>query len=330
MGAQPDESEEPTSAQLAALHKRVYLENRSPYTDFSVWLPFERRMSRVQKCRVYTPLGNGSFLQKDLPGPSSIMAWRASWNVFRAACIMLNICSLAALEAYARQIEKLQIQWPKCWGLVYMADDGARADRLEKMRRRLTIEAAQNRQVPRDWDANKPWSCVFVQLAMDAEYWAERVHHPAAAWTAAGGRGAPTVASEAAVLEVIQGGHIAMDNDDDNHQGGQEGRKTQANRDRKQARKRRLAAEREELLRHRSTTATTSLPNNPKGVGATKGKGKGKSKDQSGLELCFSWAAGKGPCAGVPPGGECKGTVKRIHKCRICLSPSHRDADCKA
>jgi hypothetical protein len=33
MGSQPDEAEEPTSAQLAALHKKVYVENRTPYTD---------------------------------------------------------------------------------------------------------------------------------------------------------------------------------------------------------------------------------------------------------------------------------------------------------
>ena len=325
MGSQPDEAEEPTSAQLAALHKRVYVENRSPYCDFSVWVPFERRMSRVQKCRVYTPLGNGSYLQKDLPGPSTLMAWKASWQVFRTACIMLNICSIAALETYSRQVEKLHTQWPRCWGLIYLADDGARAEKLEKVRRRLTIESAQNRQVPRDWDPMKPWSCVFAQVASDMEYWAERVHHPAASWTAAGARGAPVVATEAAVLEVIQGGQRAMDSETEPNQGNSDGRRTQANRDRRQARKRRLAADREELSRHRSTAAGSS-----KGSGPSKGKGKGKSKDQAGLELCFSWASGKGACAQVPPGGECKSNVKRIHKCRLCLSPSHRDGDCKA
>ena len=81
--------------------------------------------------KVYTSLGNGSYLQKDLPGPSSLVAWKASWNVFRAACIMLNVCSLASMEAYARQIGKLNTQLPRCWGLIYLADDGARAERLE-------------------------------------------------------------------------------------------------------------------------------------------------------------------------------------------------------
>ena len=71
MGAPPDEAEEPTASQLAALHKKVYVENRAPYCDFSVWTPFERRMSRIQKRRTFIPLGDGSYLQKDLPGPGT-------------------------------------------------------------------------------------------------------------------------------------------------------------------------------------------------------------------------------------------------------------------
>ena len=325
MGAQPDEAEEPTSSQLAALHKKVFVENRAPYCDFSVWTPFERRMSRIQKCRVYTPLGDGSFLQKDLPGPSTHAAWRASWNVFKTACIMLNVCSLASLEAYAKAIEKLTVQWPKCWGLIYLADDAARAERLERTRRRLTIEAAQGRQVPRDWDANRPWSCILILLASDTEFWTERVHHPAAAWTASGGRGAPTVATEAAVLETIEGGDKALAVDQESNKGATDSKRTQSNRDKRLAKRKRQAAEREELGRYRSSAASSG-----KGQSSTKGKGKGKSKDQSGLELCYSWASGKGPCGEVPPGGECRSQVKRVHKCRLCLSPSHRDSDCKA
>lgn len=137
MGAQPDESEEPTSSQLGALAKRVFSENKPPYADFSVWTPYERRMTRVQQCRVFRPLGDGSYLQQDLPGPNSFMAWKASWNVFKTAAVMLNIASIASLEAYFKQIERTTIQWPSCWGLVYTADDAARAERMEKVRRRL-------------------------------------------------------------------------------------------------------------------------------------------------------------------------------------------------
>ena len=139
------------------------------------------------------------------------------------------------------------------------------------MRRRLTIESAQQRQVPRDWDPLRPWSCVFLQLSQDMEYWADRVHHPAAAWTATGGRGLPVVASEAAVLEVIQGGQKALGAEAEHATSHADPRRTQSNRDKRMARKRRMAADREELARHRSSSA-----NGSKGNPTPKGKGKGK------------------------------------------------------
>ena len=92
MGSMPDEIEEPTGNQLAGLAKRVISQRGSPYVDFAVWVPFERKLAKNHKFRIYTPLGDGSFLQRDLPGPASFQAWTASWRVFR----MLNISSLAA------------------------------------------------------------------------------------------------------------------------------------------------------------------------------------------------------------------------------------------
>jgi len=100
MGAMPDDIEEPTANQLVAFNKRVIKMLAAPYVDFAVWSPFERRAAKTQRFRVFTPLGNGQFLQRDLPGPGNFMAWSASWRVFRAAAIMLKICSLASLETY--------------------------------------------------------------------------------------------------------------------------------------------------------------------------------------------------------------------------------------
>ncbi len=94
-------------------------------------------------------------------------------------------------------------------------------------------------------------------------------------------------------------------------------KKKQANRERRLAKRKRIAEEREELR-------TLKSQHNPKGAS----KGKSKSKDQAGKPLCFSWASGSGVCGKVQPGGECLGTVKRVHKCRLCLSPSHQDAAC--
>ena len=89
---------------------------------------------------------------------------------------------------------------------------------------------------------------------------------------------------------LIQGGSKALD-DEAEHSSAPTDKRTQANRDRRLAKKKRLAADREELQRHRTSAASSA-----KGTGQGKSKGKGKSKDQAGMELCFSWASGQGPC----------------------------------
>ena len=326
MGSPPDDSEEPTGAQLAALSKKVFTENLPPYTDFSVWVPFERRMSKVQRCRTFLPLGDGSFLQRDLPGPPNFLAWKASWAVFKTAALMLNICSLASLDAYFRHIERLTTQWPQCWGLIYQADDLARSEKMNKVRRKLSIDAALGRPTPINWDPNQPWNAVFTEMVAETSFWADRVHHPASAWIATGGKGAPVGASESAILGIVPGGHLVMNQEmDDAPTSGN--KRAQINRDRRQAKKKRLAADREELATLRKG-ATGGKSRGGKGDGP-KGRGKGgKSKDQAGNELCFSWASNSGPCAGLAPGADCKCAVKRAHKCRLCLSPSHRDDQC--
>lgn len=320
MGAMPDETEEPTANQLAALSKRVTKLGAAPYADFAVWLPFERKMAKNHRFRVFTPLGDGSYLQKDIPGPSCFQAWASSWRVFRAACLMLKVASLASLETYYRNVEKLVIQWPSCWGLICAAEDNARADKLEKWRRYLLIEEAQGRQVPRDWNSADPWSCVFVCLAKDEQYWSDKVHIPAAAWTASGGRGAPVVASEVAVTAHFPG--KVKDKSDDSQS--PSGFRNPA-KERRMAKKRRIQADRQELRDLRARQGATI----PHAVKEHKGKSKGKGKDQAGNQICFSWASASGTCAEVPPGGECKAQVKRVHKCRICRSPSHQDDQCK-
>ena len=212
------------------------------------------------------------------------MAWAASWRVFRAAAIMLKICSLATLEAYYRHVEKLAVQWPQCMGLIYTADDTARAEKLEKWRRHWVIEQGRGRQVPIDWDASDPWSCVFSSLISDEKFWSEKVHVPAAAWLASGGKGAPVVAGEAAVVSHFPG--LKDESEDEKLLNARDSRREKRFRKRK-----RLADSMQEL---KVLMANAGRPAD-KPQGGAKGKGKSKSKDQSGAQLlCFSWASNSG------------------------------------
>lgn len=323
MGALPDPAEEPTAAQLAALAKRTVVHDCAPYTDFSVWTPFARRTMKNQKFRTVFPLGDGSYLTKELPGPGTFQAWLGCWRVFKSAALMLNICTLASLTSYERFVERLTTQWPMCWGLIAQADDKMRAEGLERWRRRIMTSATLGRQIPLNWDPTSPWTAVFDMAVQDVEYWAENVHHPAAAWLASGSRGRPVVASEVALHAHLPGGSdLTMET------AGDEGKKrSQANRDKRAARKRRLVEDREELKKLRSNHAGGS-GHESKGHQGGKGQTKGKSKDQSGKPLCFAWSAGNAPCGHLSPGADCLGSVKRVHKCRICLSPSHQESKC--
>ena len=323
MGSLPDPAEEPTSAQLAALAKRTVAHDCAPYTDFSVWTPFARRTMKNQKYRTVFPLGDGSYLTKELPGPSTFQAWLGCWRVFKSAALMLNICTLASLTSYERFVERLTTQWPMCWGLIAQADDKMRAEGLERLRRRILTSEALGRQIPINWDPVRPWTAVFDLAIQDTEYWAENFHHPAAAWLAAGGRGRPVVASEVALHAHMLGGTDLV-----TETMGDEGKKrVQANRDKRAARKCRVMEDREELKRLRGSHSNGG-GNETKVHQGGKGQSKGKSKDQSGKPLCFSWSAGNGTCGHLSPGAECLGAVKRVHKCRICLSPSHQEAKC--
>ena len=321
MGALPEECEEPSAAQLAALSKRVS-GGQPPYVDFAVWLPFGRRSEKSHKFRVYVPLGNGEIQVREQPGPANFQAWTASWRVFKAAAIMLDITTLAALSRYEKAIEKMVLQWPTCWGLIGAAEDKARSERWMRWQRRVIADRDAGRPTPADWREDKPWSALLVSLALDLEFWTEQVHIPATAWMANGQRGAPKVAAEDAILHHLPLGITDGDTGArDDHGLGE--RKKQANRDKRAARKRRWAEEREELSKLRKGAhGAHGSPN--------KGGGKGKTKDQAGEPLCYSWAGKFGPCASVPVGGKCLCTVKRTHKCRKCLSPAHQDADCPA
>ena len=317
MGAPPQEEEDVTDQQLAALNKRINVQNMAPYVDFSVWLPFGRKALRSQKFRTYFPLGDGSYLMKDLPGPQSFQQWLVSWRVFKTGAIMLGAVSLASLQLYERAIEKLVMQWPRVWGLICAAEDKARAERLEKLRRKFDADQKAQRQVPLDWDPGHPWTCCFRELALDEEFWNEQVRHPAMSWMVSGSRGSPVIPAEA-----IAGGHAAGLGSGDVQKEEINDRKRQANRDKRLAKVKKIKTDREELER---------LRNRGQGDGAgstAKGGGKGKTKDQSGNQICFAFASGTGACGSAAIGAECSQKVKRAHKCQYCLSPGHRNADC--
>lgn len=112
MCSPPAEEEEPSEAQLAALHRKTFVFKKPPYADLAIFTPFGRKCSKAQKFRVYHPLGDGSHMMRELPGSQNFQQWLTSWRAYKAACLMLSIASLASLQIYEKAIERLVLHWP--------------------------------------------------------------------------------------------------------------------------------------------------------------------------------------------------------------------------
>ena len=114
---QPDEEETPTNAQLSALNVIVIVQLGSPHADFAVFTPYARKTTRAH-FTAYLPQPDGSWLAKEIPGPTNYQAWLFCWSVFRVACL-----HEMPLDRYQRKIEKLATQWPTAWHLVCLHFD---------------------------------------------------------------------------------------------------------------------------------------------------------------------------------------------------------------
>ena len=182
----PLEEEEPTVEQLTALDHRVVTLGGSPYADFSVFTPYNRRVSRANKFVAHLPQADGSWLSKEIPGPQNFHVWGYCWNTFRCCAIMLAILKEAALMAYFRTISGLVGEWPDCWSLIYLAEDKGRSEILPRKRRAFEASIAAGNPAPPLWDTASPWSACLLALANDDAYWNRNVRNLCVSWLTRG------------------------------------------------------------------------------------------------------------------------------------------------
>ena len=205
---QPDEEETPTNEQLSALNVRVIVQLGSPYVDFAVFAPYARKTTRAHRFTAYLPQPHGSWLAKEIPGPTNYQAWLYCWRVFRVACLMLKVAHEMPLE---RKIEKLATQWPTAWHLVCLAEDKCRFEHFNRLQSRIVFDISLGRAAPPMWDADSPWSAIFLKTAEDDEtYWDDNIRHPAMSWLAHGGRGAPKAREHLVAEAALAGGMAAL------------------------------------------------------------------------------------------------------------------------
>ena len=313
MGGWPMEEEEPSIEQLSALHRRINIQDIAPYTDFAIYVPYGQKAARASNYRTHVLTANG-YTTKELPGPASFVQWRACYRVLRTSLIMLDAVGLSNLHSYEMLIERLTRLYPSAWHLIYSADELARSAHSNRIRSKVRMEERAGKPPPPTWDPHRPWDFVFGMLVLDAEFWQAQVHGPALVWLAAGSKGIPRTPAEQVAAECLQGGMDAITPalESSRNKGTSSGagptdsppgRRTQARRD---ARKRKAAAVKEELSQLRAAKNSQDKRGNP------------NSKQK-----CYSWNNGNSPCGDLQPGQACVAKIAREHKCTICESPGH-------
>ena len=328
-GALPEEEEEPTIEQLSALKKKLSL-GKPPYCDFGVFVPFGRKALRASKYKTWIPTADG-YVAKELPGPADFTQWRACYRVFTTAMLMLEECTLAPLHAYELFVEKLTRAYPEAWHLVYAADEMARGELLSRLKLKINMDMKGGKTAPFAFEEKKPWEAIFKMVPGELKFWQDQVHGPALTWLASGSKGRVQTPQETIAQGTVRGGADAllpsMESGAFNQSSSTATSSTrrQVNRERKEAKKRKWQAEREELQRLRDARH--------EGSGERRSGGKGKGKKGSGGKqadaICFSWNNGNSPCGSLPAGAECANTIKRIHKCSSCGSPGHPAHRCQ-
>ena len=330
----PLDEEEPTVEQLSALEYRVVVLDSSPYVDFAVFTPYNRRVSRANKFTAFIPQPDGNFILKEVPGPQNHTVWKYCWRTFRCASIQLGIPREAAIMAYYQNMDALVLEWPECWSLIYMADDKARAEGLQRKRRQFENSISLGQSPPALWDPASPWSACLLALAQDDNYWNKQVRNLAMSWMTRGKHGRPLTREQQITEASVTGGSSSKGTDPFTEvPGGAEIARTgNAGTPRPHGQ----GQSKSSRTKHRlQAMPMTPYYNNTKGGGKGKDKGKRKGKDKgggkggkithaqdaNGAQLCYSWNFGNGPCGALAPGTACPNG--RVHACTTCLSTQH-------
>ncbi len=173
-GGPPGEEVEPTLEQISAI-KQLVDSNTPPYVDFALFGPHGRRfLKKLTYVETIFQVSSGTWVRRELPGPSNYEAWERSWGVFECASILLKIISPERLIAYQTRIRKfVTLYGPSAWPVIYQADVRMRSEHLERLRRRAEIR--KDPQLTRE----TPWDYIFHLAAEDHLFWSEEVQEKA-------------------------------------------------------------------------------------------------------------------------------------------------------
>lgn len=187
---------------------------------------------------------DGTFSSRMVAGPSCFQHWLLSYRVLRTTLVMMDQVGLANLMQWENKIETLNNRYEDCWHLIAEADDRGRGEQMSKTLSKIKMAIDAGDPPPRGWDPSRPWEVVWRTVLNDQDYWREQVHLPAMVWMAKGSKGVAMAPDE----EIIKEREKGRRDNAESSLGGDPGEvKKLSNRAKKEARKRKWAAEKEEL-----------------------------------------------------------------------------------
>ena len=95
----PLAADEPSEAQISALHFKVVMLKATPYVGFALSTPFGQRAQKLMRFRRWVPQPDGTSKAVDVPGPPDFEAWWACWRCYVVTMLMLAWEDLATPEA---------------------------------------------------------------------------------------------------------------------------------------------------------------------------------------------------------------------------------------
>ena len=113
---EPESDEEATSGQVQGLKAKLDADI-VPYADFGILRPYGGRLSRALKfqAKEWDP-SHGTWVTKELSGPSSFKEWSRCWKVFNFIAKGLNFASVQKLDRYKEKIKQLDEKYGHVYG----------------------------------------------------------------------------------------------------------------------------------------------------------------------------------------------------------------------
>ena len=150
--------------------------------EFATFGPFDGRAARNRAFNAHVLARDGTWRWQRLNDPSNFVLWRASWRVFAASMVMLEIASPGALQQYEGGIERLASLYPDDWASIAQLDEEMRYEHWNNLYAQLCVRPEMR---PADWEptnkfAGTTWGYIISSTRSStlagprADWWRDR------------------------------------------------------------------------------------------------------------------------------------------------------------